>query len=144
MEFYIGSQALKVPRNCKAQEIFFLVFLVEFQLYFTRFLKVYVTFLLSRIYLTLKNEKKFHMFFFTIYEPPNLGKKTFTTWNVLKSEVYLTCINFWKFQDDLKACLEVIRLTSWPENVKISVEIQFFTFLNPWNIRFCINNKFEI
>ena len=58
MEFYIGSQALKVPRNCKAQEIFFLVFLVEFQLYFTRFLKVYVTFLLSRIYLTLKNEKK--------------------------------------------------------------------------------------
>ena len=46
-----------------------------------------------------------HGFF---YGPPDLGKKNFTTWNVLKSEVYLTCINSGKFHDDLKACLEVI------------------------------------
>ena len=53
-------------------------------------------------------------FFFVIYDPPDLGKKVFTTWNVLKPEVYLTCINFWKFDDDVTACLEVIRLPSWP------------------------------
>ena len=47
-----------------------------------------------------------HDFFLQFYEPPDLGKKFFTTWNALKSEVYLTCINFWKIHD-LKACLEV-------------------------------------
>ena len=38
----------------------------------------------------------------------NLGKKIVTPWNVLKSEVYLTCNNFWKFYDDLKACVELL------------------------------------
>ena len=76
----------------------------------------------------------FCFFFLQFYEPPDCRKKIFTTWNVLKSEVYLTCINFWKFHDDLKACLEVIRLPSWPENVKFSVKMQYF-----W-----INGKFEI
>ena len=78
------------------------------------------------------------------YEPPNLGKKISTTWNVLKSEVYLACINFWKFHDDLKVCLEVIRLPSWPENVKFSGKMQFFMYLTPWKICFWINDKFEI
>ena len=124
---------------------FFLVFLVEFQLYFTGFLKVYVTVLLLKKYLTSKIEKNVpHGSFLQFYEPPDLGKKIFTTWNVLKSEVYLTCINFWKFHDDLKACLEVIRLPSWPENVKFIVKMHFFTFLTPWKICFWINDKFEI
>ena len=52
------------------------------------------------------------MSFLQFYEPADLGKKVFTTGNVLNSEVYLTCINFWKFHDHLKACLEVIRLPS--------------------------------
>ena len=77
--------------------------------------------------------KMFQMFFFfQFYEPSDLGKKIFTTWNLLKSEVYLACINFWKFHDHLKACLEVIRLPSWPENVKFSVKMQFFMFLTSW------------
>ena len=68
-------------------------------------------------------KKTFHMVFLQFYEPHDLGNNIFTTWNVLKSEVYLTCINFWKFNDDLKACL--------PENVKFSVKIQFFSFWPP-------------
>ena len=56
------------------------------------------------------------VFFLQFYEPVDLGKKISATWNALKSEVYLTCINFWKFHDDLNACLEVIRLSSWLEN----------------------------
>ena len=74
--------------------------------------------------------------FFKFHEPPDLGKKIFTTWNVLKSEVYLTCINFWKFNDDLKACLEVIRLPSWPENKKFSVKITFFPHF--WPLEKCV------
>ena len=70
----------------------------------------------------------FHMVFFQFYEPPDLGKKIFTTWNVLKPELYLTCISFWKFHDDVKGCLEVIRLPSWPENVKFSVKLHFLDF----------------
>ena len=89
-------------------------------------------------------KKAFHMLFLQFYEPLDLGKKDFTTWNVLKPEVNLTSINFWKFHDDLKACLEVIRLLSLPENVKFSVKMQFFTFLTPWKICFQINIKFEI
>ena len=38
-------------------------------------------------------------------------------------------INFWKFHDHPKACLEVIRLPSWPKIVKFSVKMQFFMFL---------------
>ena len=98
----------------KPNKFFFLFFLVEFQfqLHFTGFLKVYVTW--------VRHE------FFAISWTSDLGKKIFTTWNVLKSEVYLTCINFWNFHDDLKACLEVIRLPSWPENVEFSVKMHFF------------------
>ena len=97
-------------------------------------------------YLISKIEKTFHIgFFLQFNEPPDLGKKEiFTNWNALKSGVYLTCINFWKFHDNLKACLEVIRLPSWPEIVKFSVKMQFFTFLTPWKICFRINDKFEI
>ena len=84
-------------------------------------------------YLTAKIEKCSTWFFFQLYEPADLGKKIFTTWNALiKSEVYLTCVNFWKFHDHPKACLEVIRLPSWPEIVKLSVKMIFFTFLTPW------------
>ena len=62
------------------------------------------------------------------YELPDLGKKIFTTWNVLKSEVYLTYIDFWKFHDDLKACLEILRLLNGPGNVKFSVKMHFLRF----------------
>ena len=124
------------PKN-----FFFLVFLVQLQLYFTGFLKVYGTVLLFKKYLTSKIEKKKvpHGVFCNF-----MNLLIFTTWNVLKSEVYLTCINFWKFHDNLKACLEVIRLWSWPESVKFSVKMQFFMFLPPWKICFWINGKFEI
>ena len=105
----------------------FLVFLVEFQVYFTGFLKVYVIVLLLRKYLTSKIEKTFHMGFFANLWTPDLGKKIFTTWNVLKSKVYLTWINFWKFHDHLKACLVVI---SWPENVKF-ITVSFFYVFDP-------------
>ena len=84
------------------------------------------------------------VFFGEFYEPPDIGKKTFITWNVLKSEVYLTCINLWKFHDDLKACFEVIRLPSWTENVKFGDEMQFFMFLSPGKSCFWINETFEI
>ena len=90
-------------------------------------------------------KKTFQMFFLLqFYEPVDLGKKLSATWNALKSEVYLTCINFWKFHDDLNACVEVVRLPSWPKNVKFSVKMQFFTFLTPWKFYFWINEKFEI
>ena len=56
-------------------------------------------------------KKTFHMgFFCNFMYPLILERKTFTTWNVLKSEVYLARINFRKFLDHLKECLEVIRL----------------------------------
>ena len=83
------------------------------------------------------------MVFLQLYEPHDLWKKIFTTWNALKSEVYLACINFWKLHDDLNACLEVIWLPSIPENVKFSVKMQFFVF-DPLKNRFWINDKFEI
>ena len=129
----------------KPNKFFFLVFLVEFQWYFTGFLKVYVTVLLLKKYLASKIEKKnvLHGFFLQFYEPPDLGKKIHNL-KCLKSRVYLTCINFWKFHDDLKTCLEVIRLPSWPENVIISVKIYFFIFLIPQKTSFWINDKFEI
>ena len=124
----------------KPNKFLFLVFLVEFQLYFTGFLKVYVTVLLFRKYLTSKIEKNVpHGFLLQFLWTPWSWKESFTTWNVLKPEVYLTCINFWKFHDDLKEWLP-----SWPENVKFNVKMQFFTFLTPWKIRFWINGKFKI
>ena len=80
----------------------------------------------------------FHMgFFWWIYEPPDLGNKILTTWNVLKSGVYLTCINFWKFHDDLKACLDVIKLLSWhwQENVKFSVKMNCLGLLWDYQVK---------
>ena len=135
-----------ISSRIKPKKFFFLVFLVEFQLYFTGFLKVYVTnsSFIEEIF-NIKNWKKQSTWvFLQFYEPPDLGKKIFTTWNVLKSEVYLTGINFWEFYDDLNICLEVMRLPSWLENVKFRVKMQFFTFLTPWKISFLINDKFEI
>ena len=96
IEFHIGSQAPKVPpkiaishvfvisgsKSCriKPPKNFFLVFLIEFQLYFTGFLKVYVTVILFKKYLTSKIEKNVPFFFFLqFYEPPDLGKKIMTT-----------------------------------------------------------------
>ena len=120
-------------RSCglKPKKFFFLVFLVEFQFYFTGFLNVYVTVLLLKKYLTSEIENIPHGFFLQFYEPRDLGKKIFTTKNVLTPEVYLSCIDFWKFHDDLKTCLELIRLPSWLKNVKVNVKMQFFIFLTP-------------
>ena len=82
----------------------------------------------------IKTEKKHSTWvFLPFYEPLDPGNKIFTTWNVLKSKLYLTCINFWKFHDDLKACLEVIKLPSLLENVKFSVKMQFLHFWPPEN-----------
>ena len=107
---FLGFQGV-ISYRIKPKKYFFLVFLVEFRLYFTGFLKVYVTVFLLKKYLTSKIEKNVpHGLFLQFYEPPDLGKKIFTTWNLLKSEVHLICINFWKVHDHLKECLEVIRL----------------------------------
>ena len=81
--------------------------------------------------------------FLQFYEAPDLGKNIFTAWNVLKSEVYLTCINFWKFHN-LKRCLDVNRLPSWPEKVKVSVKMKFFMVLTPWKLSLWINGKLKI
>ena len=118
----------------KPKVFFFSVFLVEL-LYFTGFLKVYVTILLLKKYLTSKIEKNVpHVFFYLqFYDPLILEKKISKPG--MSYEVYLICINFWKFHDHLKPCLEVIRLPTWPENVKFSTKMKFFTFLTPWKIR---------
>ena len=120
----------------RPKKFFLVVFLVEFQLYFTGFLKVYVTLLLLKTYLTSKIEKNiqhvfFLFFFLQFYELPDCRKKIFTTWNVLKSEVYLTCINLLKLHDNLKVCLQVIRLLTWTKNVKFSVKMQFLHIWPP-------------
>ena len=114
----------------KPNKFIFLVFLVALQLYFTGFLKVYVTSSFIEEILNIKNwQKCFTWVFFTILWTPDLGKKKFTTWNVLKSEVYLTCINFGKIHDDLKAWLEVIRLqVDW----KMWNFVPKFNFLSSW------------
>ena len=115
----------------KPNKFFFLAFLVEFQLYFTGYLKVYVTVLLLKKYLT--------------------SKISWTSWSWkvnfynLKMPLRLKYIwlNFWKFHDDLKTYLEVVRLPSWPENVKFSVKMQWV----PWKysrshfvVKFCRKN----
>ena len=46
--------------------------------------------------------------FLQFYKHPDLGKKIFTTWNVPKSELYLTCINFWKFMMISKHVLNLL------------------------------------
>ena len=75
--------------------------------------------------------------FLQFYEPPDLGRKTFTSWIVLKSKVFLTCINFWEFHD-LKACLDVIRLPRWPENEMWNLvsKWHFLCFWPPENFLF--------
>ena len=83
----------------------------------------------------IKDWKTRSTFFLQFYERPGLGNKLFTTWNVLNWEVYLNCINFWKFDDYLKACLELIRVWSWPKNVKRNVKI-FYTFDPLRNLKF--------
>ena len=122
----------------KPNKFFFLVFPAEFQLCFTGFLKVYVTVLLLRKYLTSKVEKNVSDGFFYNFMNSLILERKFSQPEMLLSQkyIYLTCINFSKFHDDLKACLEVIRLPSWPENVKFSVKMQFFKFLTPSKICF--------
>ena len=88
-------------------------------------------------------KKTFHMVFLQFYEPHDLGNNIFTTWNVLKSEVYLTCINFLKLHDDLKACLEVIRLLTWTKNVKFSVKMQFLHIWPPEKSDFELMTKLK-
>ena len=161
MEFHIGSQAPKVPSKIiishvfvisggnilwdKAQEIFHFSFPGRIPVIFHRISEgLWNSFLTEEIF-NIKNwKKRFIWFFLQYYEPADLGKEIFTTWDVLKSEVYLTCTNFWKIPDDLKECIKVIRFPSWPKNKKFSVKMHFFTFLTPWKIRFWINNKFGI
>ena len=93
MEFHIGSQAPKVPPKIaishalvisggnilsdKAQKKnLFSVFLVEFQLYFTGFLKLYVIVLLLKKYLTSTIEKNVpHGFFCNFMNPLILERK---------------------------------------------------------------------
>ena len=91
-------------------------------------------------------KKMFHIgFFLQFYEPSTLGK-FFATSNVLKSEVYLTCINFWKFYDHLKACLEVTRLPSRHPKMQNSVskclwppEKSIFELMT--NLKFCFSES---
>ena len=122
----------------KPKKFFFLVFLVEFQLYFTGFLKFYIIVLLLKTSLTSKTEKTFHMvcfffFFLQFYEPPDLGKKIFRIWNVLKSEVYLTCINL--VLVFLKVDLE---LFTFPKNQYFYLSFQTFKgTLKMLQVTFC-------
>ena len=75
----------------------------------------------------------FHIvFFLRFYKPPDLRKIIFTTWNVLKSELYLTYINFWKIHDDLRACLEVIRLKLLLVDSKMWNLVSKCNFLHFW------------
>ena len=120
----------------KPNKFFFLVFLVELQLYFTGFLKVYITVLLLKKYLTSKIAKNIPHGFFCNFMNPLILERKFSQPEMSLSQVYLTCINFWKFHDDLKACLEVIRLPSWPENKKFSVKIAFFPHF--WPLEKCV------
>ena len=121
-----------ISQRIKPKKFFFLVFLVEFQLYFTGFLQVYVTVLLLKNYLTSKiKNKTFYIYFYFFFEVSwtNLGKKIFTAWNVPNSEVYMTCFDFWKFHDDLKACLEVIRLPGWSAMQNLVSKCKFFIYV---------------
>ena len=77
----------------------------------------------------IKNWKKtFHMGLFCNFMNPLILERKFSQ---SEMSVYLTCISFWKFHDDLKACLEVIGLPSQLGNVKFSLKMQFVTFLTP-------------
>ena len=138
----------------KPNKFFFLVFLVEKPIKFPLISENFIFYwiygglcnssLIEEIFNMKIWKKTFHEVFLQFLEPPDLEKKISTTWNVHRSEVYLACINFRKFCDNLKACLEVIRFPSWYKNVKFSANMQFFTFLTSWKINFWINDKFEI
>ena len=82
-------------------------------------------------------KKTFHMGFFCYFMYPLiLERKIFTTWNVLKSEVYLARINFRKFLDHLKECLEVIRL---------QVDLKMWNLVSKCNfLRFPEKSIFEL
>ena len=65
--------------NSGGKKFFFLVFLVQPQLYSTEFLKVYATVPLLKKYLASKFKKAFLFFFFLqFYEPPDLDNKILT------------------------------------------------------------------
>ena len=109
----------------KPLKFFFLIFLVELELYFTGFMQFHVlTVLLLKKYWTHKLRKKFCMVFsLEFYEPADVGK------NILPSETYLrqkyiwlasnilyrfpifVGINSWKFHKDLNAYLKLIIVT---------------------------------
>ena len=118
--------------NCriKPKNRFFFIFLEGFQSYFAGFLKFLCSSPSIEEIFNIKNwkQRSTTFFFLQIYQSSDLGNNIFTTWNVHKPEVYLTCINFWKFLDHLKACLEVIRLPSWPGNKKFEVKTIFYVF----------------
>ena len=116
--------------NSGGKKFFFLVFLVELQLYFTEFLKVYATVPLLKKYLASKYKKTFHFFlFFCNFMNPLILIRKFSQSEM--SLVHLTFINFWKIQDDLKACLEIIWLPRSLKNVKFSAKMHFFFVLDP-------------
>ena len=71
------------------------------------------------------------MGFYVIYKPPDLGKKIFRTWNVLKSEVSLTCINFLTFYDDLKTVLKLLDSEVDPKMWKLVSKCNFLRFWHP-------------
>ena len=135
----------------KPLKFFFLIFLVELELYFIGFIQFHeLTVLLLKKNWPYKLRKKFCMAFSSeFYEPADIGK------NILPSETYLSQkyiwraskilyrfpifvgINSWKFHKDLNACLKliIIRLPCWPQKVKFSAKVQIFIFLTPWEIR---------
>ena len=80
----------------KAQKTFFLVFLVEFQLYFTRFLKVYVSVLLLKKYLTSNIEKNIH-----IQSRCQGSQLCWSGWQIL------TCINVQVYNQSYKKMMFV-------------------------------------
>ena len=59
-----------------------------------------------------------------------------TTWSWKENFHNLKCLSSLKYIWHI-TCLEVMRLPSWPENVKFIVKMQFFAFLTPWEI--CLN-----
>ena len=159
MEFRIGSQAPKVPSKIiishvfvisggnilwdKAQEIFLFSFPGRIPVIFHRISKGLCNSFFTEEIFNIKNwKKRFIWFFLHYYEPADLGKEIFTTWDVLKSEVYLTCINFWEFHDDPKAWWldSQVDRKMW----NLVSKCNFLRCWPPWKICFWINNKFEI
>ena len=129
MEFHIDSQVSKLPLkiiishifvisgviSCmiKPKKFFLLVFLGEFQLYLTGFLKVYVTVLLLKKYLTSKIEESApHGFFFfcNFMNPPILERK-FSQPEMPLSLKYIFLFKFSNFS----GCLKMLQITFCPQ-----------------------------